>query len=57
MTIEISKSKIQREKRLKKKKKEQTIQKPWDDYKRCSIQVLRIQEDKDRRKEQMQYFQ
>lgn len=34
MTIEISKSKIQREKRLK-KKKEQTIQKPWDDYKRC----------------------
>ena len=51
MTIEISKSKIQREKRLKKKKIEQTIQKPWDDSKRCNIQVMRIQEDKEGRKE------
>lgn len=50
--IEISKSKIQRETRLKKKKKiEQTIQKPWDDSKRCNVQVMRTQEDKEGRKE------
>lgn len=48
--IEISKSKIQRETRLK-KKIEQTIQKPWDDSKRCNVQVMRTQEDKEGRKE------
>ena len=41
---ESSKTKKQREQRLRRKKKEQTIQGLWDNYKRWNIHIVGVQE-------------
>lgn len=45
MSIETTKSEMQREKRM--NKTEKNIQELWENYKRCNIFIIRIAEAKD----------